>query len=299
MTTEATPYRRVVGPPITPATNRKATTAVSFPVVSVGSRRTKHDKVVTEEPMEIRLAGPDSDAQQVAVTMRTPGHDFELAVGFLCTEGLLPLNGEVRAVRYCELPEDGIQQFNVVSVRISTEVGDAATRRALLTSSSCGICGTASLDQISLVVPDRTSTEDSSLSAEVLIDLPQRLRKAQAVFDRTGGLHAAALFRPDGSLIVLREDVGRHNAVDKVIGHMALQNKRVLGQTVLFVSGRTSFEIIQKAAMAQISIIAAVSAPSSLAIDAADRFGITLAGFVRDGHANVYTHAQRILDNSI
>lgn len=298
MTIEATPYRRAVGPPITPPTNRKATTPASFPVVSVGSRRTKHDKVVTEEPMEIRLAGPDDDAQQVAVTMRTPGHDFELAVGFLCTEGLLPLDGEVRAVRYCELPEDRIQQFNVVSVRISTVVGDGATRRALLTSSSCGICGTASLDQIALVVPEPASPTNAAISVQTLVDLPVRLRKAQAVFDRTGGLHAAALFRTDGSLIVLREDVGRHNAVDKVIGHMALQHQRTLRETVLFVSGRTSFEIIQKAAMAQIPIIAAVSAPSSLAIEAADRFGITLAGFVRDGSANVYAHAHRILDSA-
>lgn len=258
-----------------------------------GDARTERtDTVAAEEPLEIRVQPAEGDAQQVAVTMRTPGGDFELAVGFLFTEGLIA-PGDVRRVAYCdELPGEE-QRYNVVSVTIERPFDADRLRRNFYATSSCGVCGKAALDDIEVrCAPVAGGPE---VSADVLRSLPDRLRQAQKIFDRTGGLHAAGLFRPDGTLVTAREDVGRHNAVDKVIGEMVLAERVPLADHVLQVSGRLSFEIVQKAAVAGVPLVSAVSAPSSLAIDAAERFGMTLVGFVRDDRMNVYAHPERVV----
>jgi FdhD protein len=244
-----------------------------------------------EEPMEIRVGTPGADQQPVAVTMRTPGSDFELAVGFLITEGVIDSVAAVRSVRYCDVPR-AEQQYNVVTVDLDRPVDLSAATRTFYTTSSCGVCGKASLDAIE--VRCAPVSDGPQVAAEVIRALPGRLRDAQRLFDRTGGLHAAGLFNPDGELVVLREDVGRHNALDKVVGERALADALPLAGHVLMVSGRVSFEIVQKAAVAGIPIVCAVSAPSSLAVDAGRRFGMTIVGFVRDDRFNVYSGTERI-----
>jgi FdhD protein len=252
------------------------------------------DKLVTEEPMEIRVHGPDEEPTPLAVTMRTPGHDFELAVGFCLTEGLLATADDLDTVAYC-LAGEGQQEFNVVTVRMREPVDVRGHERQFVANASCGLCGKTTLDDIERWCP---SVGDPAagpvLARSVLLDLPARVRAEQAVFEATGGVHAAALFTPGGELRVLREDVGRHNAVDKVVGHALFERELPLADSVLVVSGRVSFEIVQKAAAAGIPIVCAVSAPSSLAVDAARRFGQTLVGFVRDDRANVYTFPERV-----
>jgi FdhD protein len=250
------------------------------------------DRVIGEEPMEIRLEGDVGETITVGITMRTPGHDFELAVGFLRSEGLLQ-PGDVKKVAYCVKPIGVEQQYNIVTVAVRGAVPDGANRRLQLMSASCGICGTASLDAVALEIPV-ANKDTMTIDEATLIDLPDRLRAEQKLFALTGGVHGIALCTTVGEVLVTREDVGRHNAVDKTIGWATLQEKD-LGAVVLVVSGRTSFEIVQKAAMSGIRMIVGVSAPSSLAVDAADRFGITLAGFVRNGGANIYTHDHRVL----
>ena len=241
--------------------------------------------------MEIRAAGPGQVAQPVAVTMRTPGNDFELAAGYLLTEGLVGPD-QVAAVKYCELVEGEEQRFNVVTVSLTCRYEPGDFQRNFGMTASCGVCGKATLDQIE--VQCAALAFGGVARASVIPTLPGRLRQAQRVFDKTGGLHAAALFDFDGQLLCLREDVGRHNAVDKVVGR-ALFNRAVpLTERILTVSGRVSFEIVQKAAMAGIPIIAAVSAPSSLAVEAAERLGVTVAAFVRRDTYNVYSHAERL-----
>ena len=250
------------------------------------------DRLATEEPMEIRAAGPGQPARQVTVTMRTPGHDFELAAGFLLTEGLIAGPADVAAVKYCDVPPDEEQQFNIVTVELAHPYQPGPWHRGFAVNSSCGVCGKVALDQIEIRCPPVSSS--LVVPASLIPTLPQRLGQAQPVFAQTGGLHAAALFLPDGRLEALREDVGRHNAVDKIIGRGVLQHLLPLERCVLMVSGRVSFEIVQKAAMAGVPIIAAISAPSSLAVEAADRLGVTLAGFVRAGTFNLYTWHDRI-----
>jgi FdhD protein len=257
-----------------------------------GDRRERPDQVVGEEPLEIRLGGPGSPPEPVAVTMRTPGHDFELAVGFLMGEGLIAGSQDVRAVKYCELPDGDPQQYNVVTVTTSSPVELAGRRRASTISASCGVCGTATLEALRDRCPP--IADGGSVDADLLMSLPDRLRRRQRVFEQTGGLHAAGLYRADGSLLAVREDVGRHNAVDKLAGWAALQHRLPLADTVLVVSGRVSFEIVQKAAVAGVPILAAVSAPSSLAVATARTLGMTLAGFVRDGRANLYAAPWRV-----
>ena len=261
-----------------------------------GSFASKPDVLVTEEPLEIRAESPSQQAQPIAVTMRTPGHDFELAVGFLFTEGMIKRSDDVRTVRYCQLPDSAEQQFNVVTVSLSTPFDEALSRRGMVTSASCGICGTTSIEQLSQTVCRIDSKIGPVMSSVMLISLPDIVRKAQPTFDRTGGLHAAGLIDAKGIAMCVREDIGRHNAVDKVIGHAVLENKLPISDHALVVSGRLSFEIIQKAAMAGIAFIAAVGAPSNLAVQTAEDLGITLVGFVRDGVANIYTHKHRITD---
>jgi FdhD protein len=253
--------------------------------------RERSDRLVTEEPMEIRVHGPGQDAAPLVVTMRTPGNDFDLAVGFCITEGVIDSAAEVATVAYC-LPDDGVQQYNIVTVRLRRPVDLVAHQRGFAANASCGLCGKASLEQVEVtcgpVAPGPT------VGRSALVTLPERLRGAQSVFDATGGLHAAACFGADGELTVLCEDVGRHNAVDKVVGHAALQGRLPLADQLLLVSGRMSFEIVQKAAVAGIPILCAVSAPSSLAVEAADRLRQTVVGFLRGDRFNVYTHPERI-----
>jgi len=266
-------------------------TDVRITAVHDGVRSERPDTLATEEPMEIRVGGPGQAAQAVAVTMRTPGADYELAVGFLFTEGLIE-PGHVRRVAYCDDLGDEEQRYNVVTVSLDRAFDHDRLHRNFFATSSCGICGKAALDDIE--VRCAPVAEGPEVRAEVLVSLPERLRSRQRVFDRTGGLHAAALCTPDGDVVSLREDVGRHNAVDKVIGDAVRGNRVPLTGQVLVVSGRASFELTQKAAMAGIPVLAAVSAPSSLAVELATDVGITLVGFLRGDGCNVYTCQERI-----
>jgi FdhD protein len=272
---------------------RRPMTSVRVRAIEDGRLVDRPDRLVTEEPMEIRVHGPGAPAEAVAVTMRTPGHDFELAVGFCRTEGLLTGPEDLAEVRYCLAAElDAEQEYNVVTVATRHPVDLEGHRRVVAASSSCGICGKTTLDQVAMgcapVGPGPV------VARATILRLPDTLRTAQTVFEATGGLHAAGLFAPDGELRVLREDVGRHNAVDKLVGHALIAGWLPLADSILMVSGRLSFEIVQKAAVAGIPIVAAVSAPSSLAVATAARFEQTLVGFLRDGRGNVYTHPERI-----
>ncbi len=250
------------------------------------------ERLATEEPMEIRAGGPGQEPVGVAVTMRTPGHDFELAVGFMVGEGLIHGRHEVASVRYCDLPPEEPQLYNVVSVFLTVPFDPGGAERRFYTTSSCGICGKASLDQVE--VHCAAIPPGEPLPASVVVSLPDTLRRAQRIFEQTGGLHATGLFDLGGTLLTLREDVGRHNAVDKVVGHALRSGMLPLRGTILVVSGRASFELVQKAVMAGIPLPAAVSAPSSLAVDLAAESGLTLVGFLRGASMNVYTGAERL-----
>src|SRR3712207_6840937 len=231
--------------------------------------------------------------------MRTPGDDFDLVHGFLATEGVIGGHDDVAGLRYCDsVDADGRNTYNVVDVDLApgVPVPDTGLERNFYTSSSCGVCGKASIDAIRTKTRFDVAADGVRLPLEVLFRLPDRLRAAQEVFDRTGGLHAAGLFTAAaGELVALREDVGRHNAVDKVIGDGVREGRLPLAGHVLMVSGRASFELTQKAAMAGIPVLAAVSAPSSLAVELAREVGITLGGFLRGDGCNVYTHQQRLV----
>jgi len=263
-----------------------------------GTVRERTDVVATEEPLEIRVWPPDQRAAvQVAVTMRTPGHDFELAAGFLFTEGIVRGAGAIRSMSYCTDPAlDGEQQYNIVNVFLRPHAAFDLTRatRHFYATSSCGVCGKASIDAIRLDGVASVAEDDLAVDGRALGGCVDQLRAAQSVFDKTGGLHAAGLFDAAGRLVASREDVGRHNAVDKIVGRALLGGAVPLRRHLLLVSGRASFEITQKAAAAGIPILAAVSAPSSLACEAAEAFGMTLVGFVRGAQFSVYTGARRI-----
>jgi FdhD protein len=253
---------------------------------------TRPDTVASEEPLEIRLGGTP-----LAVTMRTPGDDFDLVHGFLATEGVISSAGDLAGLRYCNSVDDeGRNTYNVVDVDLAPGVAmpDTSLERNFYTSSSCGVCGKASIDAIRTKTRFDVAGDPVRLPLGVLLALPDRLRAEQQVFDKTGGLHAAGLFTGDGELVALREDVGRHNAVDKVIGDGVRAGRLPLAGHVLMVSGRASFELTQKAAMAGIPVLAAVSAPSSLAVELAREVGITLVGFLRGDGCNVYTRTERI-----
>jgi FdhD protein len=270
---------------------RRPVTAVRVRAFDGDHMRERPDKLVTEEPMEIRVHGAGQEPDALAVTMRTPGNDFELAVGFCATEGILGSLADLDSVAYC-LAGEGEQEYNVVTVKLRHRVDLHGHERTFVANASCGLCGKTSLDQVEQQCPP---VGNGPVVARVVIaTLPDRLRAAQRVFDVTGGLHATARFSVDGELIALREDVGRHNALDKLIGHALLEGQLPLADDVLMVSGRVSFEIVQKAAMAGIPVICAVSAPSSLAVEAANRLDQTLVGFVRGDTANVYTHPERV-----
>ena len=244
-----------------------------------------HDDLAVEEPLEIRVRG-----RAISITMRTPGHDDELAAGFLLSEGLIHATEDVRRIDPCARAKDG----GVVNVYLAghVEVDFAKLTRHVFASSSCGLCGKASIEAVHMQFdPIHTNLH---VDSETLLSLPDTLRSAQDTFSKTGGLHAAALFNPQGELLVLREDVGRHNAVDKVLGHALLHNWLPLDQHILMVSGRTSFEIMQKALAGRLAMVAAVSAPSSLAAEFAHDSNQTLVGFLRDQRMNIYTHPHRI-----
>ena len=270
---------------------RSNSTPARVVVVRDGVRSERTDTLATEEPLEIRVQGPGQEQIQVAVTMRTPGGDFELAAGFLFTEGLIA-PGEVRRVAYCDNLPGEDQRYNVVSVVIDHPFDAERLRRNFFATSSCGVCGKAALEDIE--VRCESVGPGPEVGLEVLLSLPERLRAAQKVFERTGGLHAAGLFTAAGEVVSVREDVGRHNAVDKVIGERYLADDLPASGSVLQVSGRASFEIVQKAGVAGIPVVSAVSAPSSLAVVAAERLGMTLVGFVREGRCNVYSHPERV-----
>jgi FdhD protein len=242
-----------------------------------------------EEPLELRVAG-----RPVGVTMRTPGNDVELAIGYCISERLVAGPDQIAAVRFCA-PEGQAQEFNVLTVdlRPGVPVPDPSLDRLAVTSSSCGVCGKASVDAVRLACAP-VAGDALRLQSRVLAAIPGRVREAQRVFEQTGGLHAAAVCDADGAVACVREDVGRHNAVDKVIGWAATQGRLPLAGTVLFVSGRSSFEVVQKAAVAGVPLVAAVSAPSSLAVELAEEVGITLVGFLRGTAMNVYTHPERV-----
>jgi FdhD protein len=271
---------------------RRATQRVQVTVLDDGAPRHRPDQLATEEPMEIRLHGPGEEPTPVAVTLRTPGNDFELAVGFLHAEGLVDSADDVASVAYC-LGPDGEQEYNVVTVRHRTRVAARVAPRTFVANSSCGLCGKTKLDEIEQHCPSLAGV-GPRVARSVLHSLPHQLEPAQAVFASTGGLHAAARFTADGTLFALREDVGRHNALDKLVGEALLARALPLHDDVLLVSGRLGFELVQKAALAGITVIAAIGAPSSLAVDAARRFGITTIAFLKADRANVYSVPERI-----
>jgi FdhD protein len=257
-------------------TTRKPATRVE--VLRDGVRT--FDEVVTEEPLQVRVNEVD-----LAITMRTPGHDFELAVGFLVGEGHVRAKDDVAEVKYCVGP-DAVQDYNVVTVSMR-EPFDGAGRSTTMTA-ACGLCGKRSIDEVHVRCDALPSTPPVALA--LLVGLPDVMREQQALFSRTGGAHAAGLFASDGSLVLVREDVGRHNAADKVIGRALLDGRLPLTGHVLVLSGRASFEMIQKAALAGVTTVVSVSAPSSLAVDAAERLGVCLVGF----GGNVYAHPERL-----
>jgi FdhD protein len=263
----------------------------------LSGRQTEHtelirrDAVVTEEPLEIRVSA-GGRSSTVTVTMRTPGADFELAVGFVVAEGLAAA-GEVRQVSYCADIRTDEQRYNVVTVEVTGDAPPDAVRLAPV-SSACGVCGTANLDQLRARNLPQIGP-GPRVAVETLYRLPDALRAAQTVFSSTGGLHAAGLFTADGSVQAVREDVGRHNAVDKLVGWAVAGGRLPLDQSVLMVSGRAGYEIVQKAVAAGIGVVCSVSAPSSLAVAAAEEFGVTLVGFLRGQRCNVYAGRDRIL----
>ena len=262
--------------------------------VSVGAPAiSREDVLAVEEPLEMRVNG-----RSLAVTMRTPGHDFDLAAGFLVSEGIITSGEHFFAARYCAgATVDGLNTYNVLDVTLAPGVAppDPSLERSFLTTSSCGLCGKASIDAVRTKSAFSVTADTARIDAELLTTFPEKLREAQDVFDKTGGLHAAALFDgATGEMLVVREDVGRHNAVDKVIGWAVKEDRLPLSGTVLMVSSRASFELAQKAMMAGIPVLAAVSAPSSLAAEFATDVGMTLVGFLRGNSMVLYAGQERI-----
>jgi FdhD protein len=251
----------------------------------------RSDSLAVEEPLEIRLNG-----EPYLVTMRTPGNDIDLVRGLLYSERIITERSDIMLARYCAgSGADAVNSYNVLDVTLASQISaPAAVRRNVTTTSACGICGTTSIDQVLRESPYAVDRE-VQVAAELVLSAPMRLRQQQRAFDRTGGLHAAGLLGLNSEMVCVREDVGRHNAVDKVIGWAIEQQLLPLRHMILAVSGRASFELTQKAALAGIPVLAAVSAPSSLAAELAEEAGLTLAGFVRGETMNVYTHPERII----
>ena len=272
---------------------------VAIDRVAAKRKSALEDAVAVEEPLEIRLgyfdAGGHHAEQSISVTMRTPGHDGELAAGFLFTEGIVSARGDIASIGPCGPPAaNGL--INVVRVELSENVVVDLGRleRHFYTSSSCGVCGKSSLDAVAVQGRYDIHAVRFQVGADVLGSLPESLRAQQSAFELTGGLHASGLFSPDGRLVLVREDVGRHNALDKLIGHELMEGALPLTDYGVVVSGRASFELLQKAMMAGVPLVAAVGAPSSLAIDLAREFGMTLVGFLKPGQLNVYSCSERV-----
>jgi FdhD protein len=260
---------------------------------------TRNDLLAVEEPLEIRLGFVRENKrthQSISITMRTPGNDFDLAAGFLFTEGIITSADQIEAIEHCGKPAPGSQLRNTVRVDLKPDIAVDLKRleRHFYTSSSCGVCGKTSIEALQTISCPARSLDNLQVDAQMIHRLPELLHNAQSVFNQTGGLHAAALFDADGQLIALREDVGRHNALDKLIGSRLMMRNIPLPQSLLLVSGRASFELVQKSVVAGIPIMAAVGAPSSLAVRLAQEYAMTLLGFVRDGRFNIYSNEGRI-----
>jgi FdhD protein len=275
---------------------RGSKTKMRVRVVEDGRMRVRPDILATEEPMEIRLISGET-RKTVAVTMRTPGADFELAAGFLYGEGILASREDIRKISYCvDSDLDAEQQYNIVNVELRSgrDYDLRPLERHFYTTSACGVCGKASLEQLELrgcpVIPPGLDL----VTSETIYALPEKLREEQGLFDATGGLHAAALFDKEGTLLALREDVGRHNATDKLVGWALLEGQLPLSEHIVMVSGRSSFEILQKCLTARVPVVCAISAPSSLAVEVARQFGMTLVGFLRGNRFNVYSGHERV-----
>ncbi len=275
---------------------------ISIVKVNLDGQITTNDLLAVEEPLEIRIGfGPKENREQrnISVTMRTPGNDFELALGFLFTEGIIENIHEIAQIKYCTELNNKQDNQNIVRVELheNITIDFSKLQRNFYTTSSCGVCGKASIDAIKTVCNIETKNNPFTANQSIILELPNKLRAQQNVFEYTGGLHACALFDLQGNLEILREDVGRHNALDKLIGAIVgSQNGTVSFQNkILLLSGRASFELIQKAAMAGIQIICAVGAPSSLAVQTAQEFGITLIGFLRENRFNIYSNPERII----
>jgi FdhD protein len=273
--------------------NDKAVNTLNIVRITDGEVHHTADTLAIEEPLEVQLSYFSEEKEitkKISVTMRTPGNDAELGAGFLFTEGILKSRSDIDEVM--EMPEG-----NTVVVRLSKGLQPQLqnTERNFYTTSSCGVCGKSSIDAIKTVSVFTSSNDDLKLQPDIIYGLPDKLRQQQEVFESTGGLHASALFNFDGTFLDLREDVGRHNALDKVIGAALLNNQLPLSHCILLLSGRASFELVQKAHMAGIKVIAAVGAPSSLAVSLAEESGITLIGFLRGARFNIYSHNQRVI----
>jgi len=281
--------------------SRSAVKHLDIVKIKGDSSREVQDLLAVEEPLEIRLGyGPEQNREQksLAITMRTPGHDFELVVGFLFTEGIIRSANDFFRIAYCR-DKDGEQSTNIVRVELqpSIELDWERFSRHFYTNSSCGICGKASIESLEGMCKSVIESE-VQIQTNVLHSLDKKMREAQGVFDHTGALHAAALFDLGGELLLLREDIGRHNALDKLIGASLLEGSLPFRQNVLMLSGRSSFELIQKALMAQVPVVAAVGAPSSLAAETAQKFNLTLLGFAKNSAFNIYSSPEKIVTES-
>jgi FdhD protein len=282
--------------------SKSSVSHINITKISEGDSQQTIDLLAVEEPMEIRLGfGPlDSRSQKsISVTMRTPGNDFELALGFLLTEGIIESPKDIYKIQYCTELNSIENKENIVRVELnpSIEIDFAKVQRNFYTTSSCGVCGKESIEAVKVCRQAAVNSPQFVVDRKVITSLPDQLRAQQNVFEHTGGLHACALFDTTGNLLLLREDVGRHNALDKLIGasgYTELTETLSLNKSILLLSGRASFELLQKAAMANIPMVCAIGAPSSLAVDTAIAFGITLIGFLRGNHFNLYAHHQRV-----
>ncbi len=272
---------------------------ITISEVRGATRQRRADRVAVEEPLEIRLGYERADGRaekSVSITMRTPGNDAELATGFLFSESIVHRSSDIAFVKPCGPPAPDSGNSNVIRVELESgiEVDLDRLQRHFYTTSSCGVCGKTSLDALRAVGASPRRVDNTRFNRHTLAALPDQLRSAQKIFEETGGLHAAAAFNTDGDLVVLHEDVGRHNAVDKVVGTLLMQDRLPASELGLLVSGRASFELMQKALMAGMPLLAAVSAPSSLAVDLAREFNVTLVGFLRGDTFNIYAAEERI-----
>lgn len=271
---------------------RRTTRHPALRIIAGADTRREVATLAVEEPLEIRIGG-----EAFTVTMRTPGDDMDLAAGLLVSEGAIWDREHLPTIQYCTTVSGRSEQdYNTLTLTVSPDVPEPRSARSTTMTSACGVCGVDSIDEVRRTTHFPLGPAAPLVTAETLLSLPDRLREHQRVFDRTGGVHAAGLFTPDGDLLCLREDVGRHNAVDKVVGWALREDRLPLYGTILQVSGRASFELVQKASMAGIPALSAVSAPSSLAVDLAVESGVTLVGFSRDDRATVYAHPGRIRD---